>query len=95
MLDYVKGLILEHLPAKSKVAVAARISRRDDDPTFRAAWALLEDDDQIVKKGGRWEVEEKVVVVGSLKEPPPPQLFEEPDLERAERYLNDAKEGTK
>jgi hypothetical protein len=71
-LAAVKQAILSALPAKTKTAAAGKVRRRDDDPTFRAAWAALEDDGAIAKQDRRW----KVVVVQAPTEPPPPQLSE-------------------
>jgi AAA domain len=70
-LAQVKAAIRDALPAKTKVAAAAKLGRRDDDPTFRAAWALLEGAGTVAREDGEW----KVVVVPTPKGVPPPQLL--------------------
>jgi hypothetical protein len=52
--DAVKASILAVLPVKTKTAAAVKVGRRDDDPTFRAAWAELDSDGLIAKQDGRF-----------------------------------------
>jgi AAA domain len=47
--ESVRAAILAVLPVKTKTAAAAKVGRRDDDQTFRLAWAELEDDGSIVR----------------------------------------------
>jgi hypothetical protein len=72
--EAIKQEILATLPAKNKTAVAAKIRRRDNDRTFRAAWAELDHDGLIVKEKGCWK--KVVVMVGPLGGRARPQLFE-------------------
>jgi hypothetical protein len=73
VVDSMKAAIPGVLPVKTKTAAAARLDKRDDDPTFRHAWALLESDKTIAREDGEW----KVVVVPIPRGGPPPQLLAE------------------
>jgi hypothetical protein len=73
--EAVKRAILDVLPVKNKTAAASKIDRRDDDTSFRHAWAELEHDGQIERVDGFWQ--KSCGCPGSLGGGPQPQLFEE------------------
>ena len=50
----VTNAILAALPSQTKQEVADKIGRREDDPTFRAAWKGLRDTERLSKKKGWW-----------------------------------------
>ena len=56
MREYVKTLITEALPAKTKTEVSVVVGRPLNDRCFREAWVELERDGSIVQRGGSWVV---------------------------------------